>query len=230
MSKLNDITDVFFDLDHTLWDFDKNSGLTFEKIFKLNNIDISLNDFLSYYEPINLNYWKLYREEKIDKESLRFGRLNDAFSIMNHTIEDSMIHKLSEDYITHLSSFNHLFENTFEILDYLQLNYNLHIITNGFSEIQQSKLTKSKISEYFKTVTNSEMVGVKKPNPKIFNYALKVANVNVDKSIMIGDNYEADILGALNIGMKAIFFGNYINDLEKNILQVDNLIHLKKYL
>ena len=77
--RINNITDVFFDLDHTLWDFDKNSALTFEKIFELNNIDIDITQFLFYYEPINLNYWKLYREEKIDKASLRFGRLNDAF-------------------------------------------------------------------------------------------------------------------------------------------------------
>ncbi|WP_341216562.1 YjjG family noncanonical pyrimidine nucleotidase [uncultured Wocania sp.] len=228
--KIKGITDIFFDLDHTLWDFDKNSALTFHKIFEMNNIDANLNEFLSYYEPINLNYWKLYRDEKIDKESLRFGRLNDAFNAINLTIEKDVINKLSEDYITYLSSFNHLFENTFEILDYLKYSYNLHIITNGFSEVQQGKMENANINHYFKTVTNSESVGVKKPNPKIFNYALKVANVNVDQSIMIGDNYEADVLGALNIGMDAIFFGTYNDKLEARVKQIDNLIHLKKYL
>lgn len=228
--KIKGITDIFFDLDHTLWDFDKNSALTFHKIFEMNNIDANLNEFLSYYEPINLNYWKLYRDEKIDKESLRFGRLNDAFNAINLTIEKDVINKLSEDYITYLSSFNHLFENTFEILDYLKYSYNLHIITNGFSEVQQGKMENANINHYFKTVTNSESVGVKKPNPKIFNYALKVANVNVDQSIMIGDNYEADVLGALNIGMDAIFFGTHNDKLEARVKQIDNLIHLKKYL
>ncbi len=228
--KIKNITDIFFDLDHTLWDFDKNSALTFDKIFRINGIDINLNEFLSYYEPINLKYWKLYREERIDKESLRFGRLHDAFSAINFTVEKHLINQLSEDYITHLTTFNHLFDNTFEILDYLKPSYNLHIITNGFSEVQHGKLTKSNINHYFETVTNSEMVGVKKPNPKIFNHALKVANVNVDQSIMIGDNYEADVLGALNIGMDAIFFGNYNNKLDATVKQVDNLIQLKKYL
>ncbi|MCL6295578.1 YjjG family noncanonical pyrimidine nucleotidase [Jejuia spongiicola] len=228
--KIKNITDIFFDLDHTLWDFDKNSALTFDKIFKQNNIEINLKEFLSYYEPINLNYWKLYREERINKESLRFGRLNDAFTAINFTVEKHLINKLSEDYIMHLSSFNHLFENTFEILEYLNPMYNLHIITNGFSEVQHGKLTNSNIDHYFETVTNSEMVGVKKPNPKIFNHALKVANVNVDQSIMIGDNYEADVLGALNIGMDAIFFGTYNDKLEATVKQIDNLIHLKKYL
>ena len=228
--KINGITDVFFDLDHTLWDFDKNSALTFNKIFKLNNIDANLNKFLLYYEPINLQYWKLYREEKIDKASLRFGRLKDAFNAISFKVENEVINKLSEDYITYLSNFNHLFENTFEILDYLKESYNLHIITNGFSEIQHKKLTKSSINHYFETVTNSESVGVKKPNPKIFKHALKVANVKVDQSVMIGDNYEADILGALNIGMDAVYFGNYNKILNDKVKQVDNLIHLKKYL
>lgn len=224
------ITDVFFDLDHTLWDFDKNSALTFEKIFKMNAINVDSKEFLSYYEPINLKYWKLYREEKIDKASLRFGRLNDAFLAIDTVLEKELIYKLSEDYIAHLTSFNYLFENTIEILDYLSLKYSLHIITNGFEEVQQKKMINSKIDHYFKTMTNSEAVGVKKPNPKIFDYAIQLANTKVDQSIMIGDNYEADILGASNIGMDTIFFDSKNQSLDGNIKQIDNLIHIKKYL
>jgi len=230
MMKLNGITDVFFDLDHTLWDFDKNSALTFNKIFEINNLEIDLNYFLSHYEPINLQYWKLYREEKIGKEALRFGRLNDAFSAINHQIESNLIYKLSDDYITHLTSFNHLFENTFEILEYLNETYKLHIITNGFEEVQHGKLEKSNIHHYFKTVTNSEMVGVKKPNPKIFNHALQLANTNANQSVMIGDNYEADIQGALEIGMDAIFFDVNNVTLDNNLKQINALLDLKKYL
>ena len=228
--KLKGITDIFFDLDHTLWDFDKNSALTFERIFNINNINISTNDFLDHYVPINLKYWKLYREEKIEKKELRFGRLNDAFLAIDLKVENDLIYKLSEDYITHLSSFNHLFENTFEILDYLKQNYNLHIITNGFDKVQQEKLTNSNINKYFNTVTNSEMVGVMKPNPKIFNFALELAETKVHQSIMIGDSYEADILGAKNIGMDVVFFDINNMTLDTNIKQIDNLIQLKKYL
>jgi len=228
--KFKGITDVFFDLDHTLWDFNKNSALTFNKVFEINNLNVDLNKFLSYYESINLKYWKLYREEKIDKEFMRFGRLFDAFTAIDIRLEKNIINKLSEDYIIHLRSFNHLFENTFEILEYLKTNYNLHIITNGFSKIQQIKMENSKINHYFKTITNAESVGVKKPNPKIFNHALRVANVNPNQSIMIGDSYEADILGAMNMGMKAIFFGVYKKDLDTEIKQVDNLILLKNFL
>jgi putative hydrolase of the HAD superfamily len=200
------IKHVFFDLDHTLWDFDKNSGLTFDKLFKLNNIDTKLEDFLRVYEPINLKYWKLYREEKVTKSALRYRRLREAFDTIEIRVEDDMINHLSETYIEHLSSFNHLFEGTFEILDYLKDKYTLHIITNGFEEIQEKKMISSNIRTYFKTITNSEMVGVKKPNPKICTFALNLAAANAKESIMIGDSLEADIEGANNIGMETIHF------------------------
>lgn len=228
--KLKGITDVFFDLDHTLWDFDKNSALTFEKIFKINHVGVNVDDFLTQYVPINLKYWRLYREDKIAKEDLRFTRLNETFKAINFEVNDELVHKLSEDYITYLSTFNHLFENTFEILDYLSENYSLHIITNGFDEVQYKKMSYSKIEHYFKTITNSENAGVKKPNPKIFNYALNLANTTANKSVMIGDSYEADILGAKNMGMDVVYFDVYNTTTDSNIIQIDNLIQLKKYL
>jgi len=228
--KIKNITDVFFDLDHTLWDFDKNSALTFDKIFKLNQVEINISEFLSYYEPINLSYWKLYREEKIDKASLRYGRLFDTFKKIGFNSSDDLIHKLSEDYIDNLTTHNHLFDGTLDILNYLQSNYILHIITNGFAEVQYGKLQKSKIDHYFKTVTNSEMVGVKKPNPKIFEFALQEAQVSIKNSIMIGDNYEADVLGALQFGMDAICFNIHKTKLDVSIKQVSNLSDLKVYL
>ena len=228
--KIANIKDVFFDLDHTLWDFDKNSALTFKKIFESNKIAIDLNSFLKVYEPLNLSYWKLYREEKIDKPNLRFGRLYDTFKALNIEMTDEIINKLSEDYIANLTTFNHLFDHAVDILDYLSPNYNLHIITNGFKEVQFGKLSKANIDHYFETITNSEMVGVKKPNPIIFNHALKLANANPQESIMIGDNYEADILGALNVGFDAICFNYHNEELDSNIKQVDHLIEIKNFL
>ena len=228
--KLKEIEHVFFDLDHTLWDFDKNSALTFEKIFELNGVSIPIADFISVYEPINLEYWRLYRNEEIDKAGLRYGRLNDAFQALGTSVEDEMIHKLSEDYIAFLSSFNHLFDDTVAILEYLKSRYELHIITNGFQEVQYGKLKNSGIEPYFRTVTNSEMVGVKKPNPRIFHYALEQSNASLVKSVMIGDNLEADVQGALDIGLDAIMF-NYRNEnLPPEIKQVKKLTDLKVYL
>ncbi|MFL0354057.1 YjjG family noncanonical pyrimidine nucleotidase [Xanthomarina sp. GH4-25] len=228
--KINGIKDVYFDLDHTLWDFDKNSALTFDKIFKMHKVPVDLDAFLSHYEPINLDYWKLYREEKIDKESLRYNRLNDTFNKVAFQADSTLINKLSIDYIAHLSTFNHLFEHTIDILNYLKPKYHLHIITNGFQEAQASKLKNSNIQHFFKTVTDSEQIGVKKPNPKIFNYALNKGNAKPETSVMIGDNIEADILGALHIGMEAIYF-NYQKKLDKlQLKQVNNLNELKLFL
>ncbi|MBT8273336.1 MAG: YjjG family noncanonical pyrimidine nucleotidase [Bacteroidia bacterium] len=228
--KINKVDHVFFDLDHTLWDFDKNSALTFEKIFEMNQIDLNLSEFLEIYVPRNLYYWKLYREDKIDKQSLRFKRLDDVFKQLGAKVKTRMIYKLSEDYIAHLSNYNHLFEGTIEILDYLKPNYKLHIITNGFKEVQYGKLNNANIIHYFETVTNSEMVGVKKPNPKIFNHALDQARARPDNSLMIGDNYEADILGALQLGFDAICFNYHKDPLVNGVKYVDNLIDLKRYL
>lgn len=224
------IKHVFFDLDHTLWDFDRNSGLTFDRLFKLNNIDTKLEDFLTVYEPINLKYWKLYREEKVTKSALRYSRLREAFDTINSTIEDDMINHLSEAYIEHLSSFNHLFDGTFEVLDYLQDKYTLHIITNGFEEIQEKKMKGSNIRHYFKTITNSEMVGVKKPNPRIFNFALDLASTNAQESIMIGDSLEADIEGAHHIGMETIHFDYKNVHKAHNFKRITNLKSIVNHL
>lgn len=224
------INHVFLDLDHTLWDFDQNSRLTFEKILKLNNVKVDLDSFLSFYEPINLKYWKLYREERITKDALRYGRLKDAFDALNFQIEDKIITTLSENYIEYLATFDLLFEGTIDILDYLSKTYQLHIITNGFEEVQDKKLVNSNIKHYFKTVTNSEMVGVKKPNPKIFNFALQLANAKVEESIMIGDSLEADIQGADAIGLDTILFDYKVQHNNTGFKTVNKLKDIKNYL
>jgi len=224
------IKHVFFDLDHTLWDFDKNSSLTFEKIFSQHQIEVNLDKFLQVYEPINFKYWKQYREEKVTKSELRYGRLKDAFDEVGVKVDDVVIHLLSDAYIDQLTTFNHLFDGTLEILDYLKGKYQLHIITNGFEEAQEKKMTTSNIRSYFQTVTNSEMVGVKKPNPKIFNFALNLAQASANESLMIGDNIEADIEGAHNIGMHTIHFDYKDAYTNHNYKRITNLKTITNYL
>ncbi|AOW18742.1 noncanonical pyrimidine nucleotidase, YjjG family [Polaribacter vadi] len=225
------IKHVFFDLDHTLWDFEKNSDLTFEKVFKKQQINTDLNAFLEVYRPINLEYWRLFRDEKVSKKELRYGRLKKAFDSINYTISDDLIDTIAIEYIEYLSDFNHLFEGTFEILDYLKDKYQLHIITNGFEEVQYKKMKSSKLLPYFDAIITSESVGVKKPNPKVFHHALKVANANQENSIMIGDSLEADIFGAINIGMPAIYC-NFNNDVKTSdsYTSITSLLELKQYL
>ncbi len=225
------IKHIFFDLDHTLWDFEKNSNLTFEQLFKVHNIQLELQDFLSEYSPINFNYWKLYRDEKVSKENLRYGRLKDTFDKLNYPISDDLIYLLSEEYINELPSNNYLFEGAIELLEYLQPKYELHIITNGFEEVQNLKLEKSGIKKYFNKIITSESVGVKKPNPRVFEFALEKASAKADNSVMIGDNLEADIMGALNCGISSIHFNleNLIFNGEK-YTSVSHLLQIKQYL
>jgi YjjG family noncanonical pyrimidine nucleotidase len=224
------ITDVFFDLDHTLWDFEKNSALAFETVFKMQDLDVNMAQFLQFYVPINREYWERYRKDEITQKELRYGRLKDTFDLMQYPVSDDVIELLSVEYIHYLPKFNHLFDGTTEILDYLKSKYNLHIITNGFAEIQANKLENSYISHYFKTITNSEMAGVKKPNQKIFDYALNLAKAKKENSIMIGDCIEADVQGALNAGLDAVFFNENNAPVAPTIKQVNHLLELKKYL
>lgn len=225
------ILDVFFDLDHTLWDFEKNSALTFEKILTRNQIPVDHKKFVEHYVPINFKYWGLFRDEKISKEEMRFGRLEETFALLEMVVEKEILAILSDEYIKFLPENNFLFEGTFEVLEYLKPKYNLHIITNGFHDLQNYKMNNSKLTPYFKTITNSESAGVKKPNKIIFEYALSQAKTTKENSIMIGDCIDADVLGAINCGMDAILFSEIPQDLkDKNIKQINRLLDLKNYL
>ena len=229
---LTGIKNIFWDLDHTLWDFDKNSDLTIKKILKLNQINIDYKVFLKEYHPINRKYWDMYRQNKVSKPDLRFYRLYDTFKKINYDITDNLINKMAEDYIIHLSDYNYLIPNAALVLEKFSMKYDMHIITNGFKNVQLKKLKKSGLNKYFKTLTISEDIGVQKPNEKIFLHALSNASAEIKNSIMIGDNYNADILGAKNIGMKSIYFNfhkkNSINS--KEIIVIDDLIELMKFL
>ena len=137
------IKNIFFDLDHTIWDFEKNSSFTFKKIFKNYQIDVEHDKFLDIYVPINFKFWKLYREEKISKEFLRYNRLKSAFDKLSIKISDKTINNISDDYVNYLPTYNHLMPNAIKVLEYLKSSYNLFIITNGFKDVQNhAKTTK----------------------------------------------------------------------------------------
>jgi YjjG family noncanonical pyrimidine nucleotidase len=224
------ITDIFFDLDHTLWDFDVNSELAFEIILKKEHPTIEIADFIEKYAPINQACWKLYQYDKITHAELRYNRLKYTFDALEYFVSDGQIENIAHDYIQLLPENNCLFDGTIEVLEYLEKKYNLHIITNGFADVQYKKINNSNIGSFFKTITNSEMAGVKKPNPIIFEYALNLAQANKENSVMIGDCLEADVQGALDAGLEAIFFNDKKVPVKQNIKQVNHLLELKKYL
>ena len=224
------ITDVFFDLDHTLWDFDKNSEMAFDRIFKNRFPEIKIQDFIAKYAPINHECWKLYQNDKITHLELRYNRLKFSFDALNINISDENINQIANDYIEFLTDNNHLFDGAIEVLDYLRPKYRLHIITNGFANVQDKKINNALLSGYFQTITNSELAGVKKPNSIIFDYAVNVAKASKQNSVMIGDCLDADVNGALNAGLDAIFFNDKKVTVPDNIKQINHLLELKKYL
>ena len=221
------IRHIFFDLDHTLWDFDTNSALAFDRIFKSDYPTINTEQFLEKYVPINRACWRLYEVDKITHQELRYERLKQTFDAIGYTVSDEQIEKIAEDYIHYLPEFNHLFVDAIDTLNYLKDKYELHIITNGFTQTQFKKISNSSLTHYFKTITNSEMAGAKKPNPIIFQHALEKAKAQKNESIMIGDSMEADVVGALDFGMKAIFFNPNQMEAENSILQITTLAELK---
>jgi putative hydrolase of the HAD superfamily len=224
------ITDVFFDLDHTLWDFDRNSALAFARLFRTHEIEIELTEFIRIYEPINFAYWKLYREDRVSKQELRRGRFREAFEPFGMSYSIEKLDELAVTYIDELPKDNHLLSGALEILEYLNPKYQLHIITNGFAEVQTLKLQNSRIAHFFNTVTSSEEVGLKKPHPVIFETALDKASVLPQSSIMIGDTFEADILGAEGVGMNTLFYNYRKNEVPGNYKVVHDLTEIKSHL
>ncbi|WP_461532372.1 YjjG family noncanonical pyrimidine nucleotidase [Sinomicrobium sp.] len=224
------ITDIFFDLDHTLWDFEKNSALAFEYILKIREVEVKSSDFMRVYTPINRDCWKAYRENRITQDELRRSRLERTFSMLGKEVNSELIELLVEDYVVHLTENNHLFQYAKEILQYLKSRYSLHIITNGFEEVQHKKLINSGIAPYFTHVVCSEPSGVKKPDPGIFHYALQQAGITAANAVMIGDDLEADIYGAQRVGMKAIHYNTREEKSEEDILTINNLLEIKHHL
>lgn len=206
---MNFIKDIFFDLDRTLWDFDKNSESALRIIYdelKLSDHSSSFDSFMTIYRDINARFWRDYAEGKIDKIELRNGRFTDTlkeFKIDNAKMGEDM----SSRYLEISPYQTHLFPSTKEVLtDLKNSNYKLHIITNGFKEVQFTKLENSGIIHFFDDILCSEEVGKAKPHPLVFEGALKRTNAKAANSIMIGDDFNADVVGAENAGIRGVLF------------------------
>ena len=223
MINKNRITDVFFDLDHTLWDFEKNSALTFEKIFDELSLDLNLNKFLVTYEMVNHEYWKLFRENTISQNELKYKRLIKTFQAINLELEPKILAIISDKYILYLSTYSNLIKGAISLLKYLKRKYNLHVITNGFETVQQKKIINSGLSTFFENIFTADKVGYKKPDPIIFRHALDHTQTFAHNCLMIGDSLEADVLGALNIGMQAIHFNSHNEPSHNHCPIVQNL-------
>ncbi|MDB4160794.1 YjjG family noncanonical pyrimidine nucleotidase [Bacteroidia bacterium] len=200
---------IFFDLDHTLWDFDANAEETLRELYQIYQIRYlshrSEQDFLDIYVKNNSEMWKLYRKNQVTKEVLRSKRFVDTFREMGVDEEDIPMN-IWEKYLEICPTKTILIDGARDLLDYLAGKYNLHLITNGFAEVQRRKLKNSDLGKYFKTLTISEEVGKQKPHPLVFETALKNAAATEKTSHYVGDNLEADIKGAISSGWKAYWY------------------------
>ncbi|MFZ4863147.1 YjjG family noncanonical pyrimidine nucleotidase [Sphingobacterium sp. Mn56C] len=202
--------DIFFDLDHTIWDFDKNAEETLHELYAHYNFQqlfghATADNFIATYTVNNRKVWELYHHGKIDKTTLRKLRFDNTFIELG--VDPALFPKdFEEQYLSTCPTKTNLLPHAKETLDYLYKGYNLHLISNSFKEACEQKIKNSNLGHYFRTVVISEDFGVNKPDPRIFEYALRNGKADKPYSIMIGDNIDADVRGAQNVGMEAIYF------------------------
>ena len=222
---------IFFDLDRTLWDFDAAAEVAFERIYEKYNLKSlgisSAHEFHEVYHPLNEQLWVLYRADKITKDELnrtRFLKPLEHYGI--HDVE--LADHLSVDYMFYSPRIVRLVPGAMELLEYLKPKYHLHLITNGFQEVQDTKLSLSGMKPFFETLTVSEEVGVKKPDPEFFFYALRKANAKFEESIVIGDEMAVDIDGARAAEIDQVFFNAKGDTVEgERTFEVRSLLEIK---
>lgn len=221
---------IFFDLDHTIWDFDRNAEETLHELYHAHSLaELGLDcpyTFIETYTRNNHLLWAEYHLGKITKEQLRNTRFSTTFIELGLSAESIPV-AFEEDYVRICPTKTNLFPEAHETLSYLQQKYRLHLISNGFKESTELKIEVTGLGCYFDNIFISEVIGVNKPDKAIFEYALNAAGASRDESVMIGDSIEADIRGAMNFGMDAVFF-NPLNketppDIKRQIFSLGEL-------
>ena len=213
---------LFFDLDHTIWDFDKNAEETLNELYhtyKLKDLGLHSPDrFIEVYTQNNHQLWAEYHVGKITKQKLRETRFSKTFIDLG--LSPNLIpQRFEDDYVNICPAKTNLFPKAHETLRYLKERYSLHLISNGFKESTELKVSNNGLNVYFENVVISEVVGFNKPDKAIFSHALTLANAGISESIMIGDSLEADIRGAQDYGMKAIYFNPERKEIPEDVDQ-----------
>ena len=229
---------IFFDLDHTLWDYDANASETLEdlyEIFELSGFGIvSKEKFTSTFFEVNDSLWEQYNVGAIDKFFLRNERFRLVFESADAVmklVSDELLKSFNEKYLIECPQRNKLISGAKEVLEYLSESYTMHLITNGFEEVQFTKIKNSGIAQFFDKVITSEKAGFKKPYAGIFTYAMKHTGALVTDSMMIGDNLSTDIKGALDFGMDQVFFNPHSLKYAVRVThEINNLSELRKIL
>lgn len=224
---------LFFDLDHTIWDFSTNERITLTQLFSDYQLDKYFNDFNNFFElykPINLSLWEQYRNGKIKKKELNIQRFYNTFVSVGFDNKNIAEH-FANDFIAINPTKTALIPHTIEVLNYLKPHYRMHIITNGFTETQYVKIEKSGLKPYFEKIFVSEEVGYQKPKKAFFEYAIKSCNARKKESLVIGDSIDVDIQGAKNFGLDHVFF-NPLKTVHNELVfkEISSLIELTQWL
>ena len=229
------IQHIFFDLDNTLWDHRRNAYLTLKDIFETQQVSLryklDFEEFHQEYFTINERLWEQIRDGEIDKEYLRKHRFYDSFLFFD--IDDfELAQTFESQFLDQILKYNDLVEGAFELLEYLsEKGYILHILSNGFEEVTYRKCELSGIKNYFKTITSADEINIRKPHPEIYRYALDKANAKVEESMMIGDDWIADVEGGKSFGLKVVFFDVFNDNFDaEEVIVIKKLLELKEVL
>lgn len=225
---------IFIDLDDTIYDFAGASRESFLETYDLLGYERffnSFNHYMSLYEPHNLELWGLYGEGKITKAELNKERYSYPLRMVgidNQELADTFC----SEALGRIPTKNKVIPGAIKLLEYLHPKYDLYILSNGFKELQEHKMQTAGLRKYFKKIVLSEDIGINKPNPELFIHALQVANASIAESIMIGDMFDTDIVGAAGVEMDQIFYNR--KGLDKlpfePTYQVSNLLQIKEIL
>jgi putative hydrolase of the HAD superfamily len=203
---MNTVNDIFFDLDNTLWDFKKSSNLALKETFSSFGLIAEFKNYLIFhkiYSHHNQRMWSMYYNNAISRKDLMVNRFKATIKERG-IIDDELTEDMNRMYMNLCHKYTSLFPNTLETLQYLvQKNYRCHAISNGFGEVQYKKIELCGLTDYLDTITCSEDLGICKPHKGIFQHALSKAGAELESSIMVGDDVNTDIKGALNFGLRA---------------------------
>jgi putative hydrolase of the HAD superfamily len=225
---------LFFDLDHTLWDYDRNVTESLSELYQIYGLqDLGIPSFEKFFEAfhhINFQLWDWYNVGKIDKYNLRKERFPRIFTQAGGNAA-AIPDELEDDFMHRTSSKSYVFPYSKEILTYLKEKYRVHIITNGFNESQAKKMKSADLDGYFELVVTSETTGYKKPDPRIFHYAMDQLQTHPEACLMIGDNPSSDILGAQRAKIDQVFFNPEGKEIElKPTFEIRHLKELEQLL
>lgn len=232
MKRFDDIRTIFVDLDDTIWDFTANSKVALKTVYERYQLDnqCSYDVFIKEYLLINEQLWSLYHHGKIEKDFLKCERFRASFERCGIICESP--ERFDYDYLETIVTLKKVVAGAPKLLQHLKKRGSVNVLSNGFANLQFRKLQSAGLDRYIDLMVLSDDIGVTKPDKRLFDYALEKAKANAETTLMIGDNYDADILGAYNAGWKTIFFNRRGESIGNNVadLVVQSLEEIIPYL